>query len=694
LSQSQTSSTGGVVLGVGRWQEALRAYYPALLFGLRLWASVCLALYVAFWLELDNPSWAGASAAIVCQPSLGASLRKGWYRLVGTVAGAVAIVLLTAGFPQDRALFLGGLALWGGACALMATVMRNFAAYSAALAGYTAAIVAGDLLGATGGPDANAAFLLAVTRASEICIGIVCAGVVLGLTDFGGARLRLATLFATLSAEIIARFADTMALAGQALADTTLVRRTLIGKVIALDPVIDEALGESSQLRYHSSVLQRAVDGLFSILAGWRMVANHLVRLPRDAAGREAGAVLETLPQMLRSAAEHGDAASWMAHPAGLHRLCESAARRLTALPAETPSLRLLMDKMADALAGLADALNGLALLLADAARSVPRRDGKRLRVPDWLPAVVNAGRASLTIAAVSRFWIVTEWPSGAEAITFGAIIVILMAPRADQAYAAGIAFLAGTVLDVVLTATINFAVLPWLGTQVFAALALVIGLCLVPVGFLMARARQPWQTGVLAGMTTVFIPLLAPTNPPSFDPVQFYNLALAVLGGTGVALLAFRLLPPLSPGFRMRRLLALTLRDLRGIARGRRTGDWQERVFGRLAATPEQATLLQRAQLLAALLVGCEIIQLRDCARRLGLGSSLGAALAAIARGDSALARAELARLDEELAARTIVGSAAQTALRARAHIMALSEILAGHAPYFDADREERAPV
>src|SRR5580704_10786388 len=91
---------------------------------------------------------AGTSAAIVCQPHLGASLRKGWYRLIGTLVGAVVSVLLTASFPQDRALFLGGLALWGAACAFAATLLRNFASYSAALAGYTVAIVAGDLLGA------------------------------------------------------------------------------------------------------------------------------------------------------------------------------------------------------------------------------------------------------------------------------------------------------------------------------------------------------------------------------------------------------------------------------------------------------------------------------------------------------------------------------------------------------------------
>jgi len=108
--------------------DALRAAGPPLLFGLRLWASVCLALYVAFWLELDNAYWAGTSAGIVCQPQLGASLRKGWFRMIGTLVGAIAIVVLTACFPQNRAAFMVGLALWGAICALVATVLRNSAA--------------------------------------------------------------------------------------------------------------------------------------------------------------------------------------------------------------------------------------------------------------------------------------------------------------------------------------------------------------------------------------------------------------------------------------------------------------------------------------------------------------------------------------------------------------------------------------
>ena len=241
-------------LDTARLGEALRVAGPALLFGLRLWASVCLALYVAFWLELDNAFWAGTSAAIVCQPQLGASLRKGWYRMIGTVIGAVVIVVLTALFPQNRALFLIALILWGSACAFVATVLRNFASYAAALAGYTAAIIASDELGATGGLNGDA-FMLAVFRVSEICIGIVSAGVVLAGTDLGGARRRLATLFAGVSAGIMANFSDTLAKAGAPLPDTQPMRREFVRRVVALDPLIDQTIGESSRIRYHSPVL-------------------------------------------------------------------------------------------------------------------------------------------------------------------------------------------------------------------------------------------------------------------------------------------------------------------------------------------------------------------------------------------------------------------------------------------------------
>ena len=666
-----------------RLVEAVKAAGPPLLFGFRLWASICLALFVAFWLELDNAYWAGTSAALVCQPHLGASLRKGWFRMIGTVVGAVAIVVLTACFPQDRAPFLIGLALWGGACALVATLLRNFAAYSAALAGFTAAIIASDELGATGGTN-GLAFTLAISRASEICIGIVCAGIVLAATDLGGARRRLAASFAALAAEITGRFGRTLAEL-PTFAETQSIRRELTRRVIALEPVIDEVIGESAQIRYHSPVLQAAVDGLFAALASWRTVAARLASLPQAEARQQADAVMRGLPDELQSAPELRDPGRWMTHPVSLRRICETAIQALIALPASTPSLRVAADQTALVLSGVVQALDGLALLVADPARLPRRRGGLRLGVPDWLPAFVNAGRAFVTIGAVALFWIATGWPSGASAITWSAIAVLLFGPRADQAYATAVAFTVGSGLAAVGAAIVEFAALPRLET--FAGFSIVMGLYLVPVGALMA---QPWRTAMFIPMAGNFVPILGPANQMSYDPGQFYNAALAIVGGSAAAAMAFRLLPPLSPAFRARRLLNLTLRDLRRLATGRVSwtpDDWQGRVYGRLSVLPDEAQPLQRAQLLAALSVGSEIIWLRHIEARLGLGSAIETVLDAVARGQSALATERLARLDKLVASHFGAGAGTPLAIRVRAIILAISDALTQHKAYFDAE-------
>ena len=284
-------------------------------------------------------------------------------------------------------------------------------------------------------------------------------------------------------------------------------------------------------------------------------------------------------------------------------------------------------------------------------------------------------------IGAAELFWIVTAWPNGAGAITFAAIGVILFAPRADHAYATAIGFMIGTSLTAALAAIIAFAVLPNLET--FAAFSLAIGLVLVPAGALMA---QPWQTAIFTAMAANFVPLLAPANPMTYNTEQFYNSALAIVAGVGAAAISFRLIPPLSPAFRSRRLFALTLRDLRRLATGpapRTPDDWEGRMYGRFAALPDQAQPLQRSQLTVAFLVGTEIIQLRNIAFRLGLDTALDNALKALAESQSAIAIERLAVVDQVLASRLVANPAA---LRARGLILALSEALTQHASYFDA--------
>ena len=666
----------------GALRRAAGAAAPALLFGLRLSASVCLALYIAFWLQLDNAYWAGASAAAVSQPILGASLRKGWFRMIGTLAGAAFIVALTACFVQNRAAFLVGLALWGSACALIATLLRNFASYAASLAGFTAVIVASDELGSTGGATGSV-FMFAVTRAGEICIGIVCAGVILAATDLGGTRRRLATLLAALTQQITHQFVATLTATGSDLPDTQPIRREFIRRVIALDPTIDQAIGESSQLRNNLYRLQQAVDGLIDALAGWRTVASHLAGLPQDERPRHEYEVLQNIPSDLREAQASAEQSNWAADPAGLLRACRTAVRTLLYAPSVTGSGQLLTDQTAKVFLGVSQALRGLALLMGAPARARTFTASSRPDVADWYPSLLNAGRAFLAIGAAELIWVFSGWPNGTTCIIWTTITVVVFGPRADQAYSSVMQFLLGTGLAVIFAATVKFAILPQLET--FAGLSVAFACYLIPVGALSALS---WRPAVFTSMAINFVALLAAENLATYDTSQFYNSALALFAGSAIAALAFRLLPPLQPAVRTNRLLALTLHDLRRLGRNPgsyRPGSWQRHVYARISALPDSAIPLQRAQIVAALAVGAEMMRLHRLAQRLRLATQLEPALTAIAQGRSAAATAELARFDDALAGTLGAPRARLMVLHARGNVLALSEALTEYAPYFD---------
>jgi uncharacterized membrane protein YccC len=648
----------------------LKPAVPAVLYGLRLWAAVCLALYVAFWLELDNPYWAGVTVAIVFQPSLGASLRKAWFYVIGTIIGAVIIVALTACFPQDRFGFLVGLALWSAVCGFVSTMLRNFAAFAAALAGYTVAIIASGELGATGG-GSDTVFLLAVTRASDICIGIVSAALVLSWTDFGAASRRLSAQLASVSAEILAGIAGVFSPSAPAFLETRSAQRDFASRVAALDRVIDDAIGESSRLRVHSPALQGAVGGLYAALSSWRIAASHHDQSPIYERKLEAAAIQRHLPQELKSP----DPVDWAAHPLRTRQTCVAAISSLAALQCSTPSLRFLADQTAEALIGVRRALDGVALL-ADPFHNSRARPTTGFHAPDWVPGLVNSVRIFVTIGAVELLWVATAWPTGAFAITFAAIYVLLLSLQGDQVHATAADFLIGVCLTAAAAASIKFAVLPHLET--FAGFSLAIGLVLVPAGVLIALGRRP---AIFTFVSIFFVLLLAPENPMTYDTQQLYNLALAMFIGLSSAALAFRLVPPFSPALRARRLLTLASRDLFRLTNrptAWTSNDWKDQMYSRLRALPVQAEPFERAQLLATLSVGTEILRLRRIARRLDLQSDVDATLEAIARGDRSDAIKRLGRLDEMLTMHPRVMAQACGKLRARGSILAISEALA----------------
>jgi uncharacterized membrane protein YccC len=363
-------------------------------------------------------------------------------------------------------------------------------------------------------------------------------------------------------------------------------------------------------------------------------------------------------------------------------RVCRSAIRSLVALPAASPSLRLLADRTAEALSSVLTALGGL-VLLHDPGQAVLRSLVARAQVPDLLPPVLSGVRATATIAFAAVFWIVTAWPGGGVVTTFAAITVIISSSQAPQVYAAAMAFLFGITLGAILAAVVGFAVLPSQSGGVEFSLAL--GMVFVPVG---ALSAGPWQSQIFFRTAAYFLPLLAPANQMSYDIQHFYNAAVAIIVGTGMAVIAICLIPPLSPAMQTRRLLALTLRDLKQLAAGTTAHsprEWERRVYIRLAALPDQQDLVPASQLAAALCVGTGIVRLRRIAERSDVSTVLDSALTALVQGDSETAIQRLGWFDDALTAIPADRPGATARMRARGTALAVSEALAAHGEYFD---------
>src|SRR5712671_3109226 len=112
-----------------------------LIFAVKTFAASLLALYIAFWVGLDDPRWSFLTVFVVSQPDSGLVLAKSFYRINGTIAGLLVAIALVFGLAQYGELFVAALAIWICLCNFAARAVRNFASYGFQLAGYTVAII-------------------------------------------------------------------------------------------------------------------------------------------------------------------------------------------------------------------------------------------------------------------------------------------------------------------------------------------------------------------------------------------------------------------------------------------------------------------------------------------------------------------------------------------------------------------------
>lgn len=537
----------GIAAPVEKMLMHLLPSAPRLMFGLRLAASVCLALFVTYYLQLQNSFWAATTAAIVCQPNLGASLQKGRFRAIGTIVGAFVMVGLLAMFAQDRNTLILSLALWCGLCGFAAIMLRNFASYAAALSGITATIIFADTMS-----DPTNAPFLAIIRVSEICIGIASAALVMLVTDFGTARRQLAGMLTNAAGQLSRGFQMTLAAESDTPA-THAARCEVVRSLGLMETATDAAIGESSYLYSRAGNLRATLAALMDALVGWRNVGNH-----DDAASGSAAAIKGEISPILARI----DATQIERDPRRFRDACLEAGSQIAAIRTFDFASCMIVDAAHDVAASLARTADSILLLQGKDATRVPG-PARRPIVADPLPAVLGGVRVFLAVLFTATFWAVTAWPGGAFAVVFSAVATLIFGSFGDQASVLAKDYTLGAALMAVIGGGLYFGLLPSLSG--FPALAAVLFLLFVPLGYMQSGK---WHNVVFLAMSIASLPLLGLGNPITYDASGYFNLALAVITGSLAGTLFFTVLPVVGPAVRARRLLALSLRDLRGLAK------------------------------------------------------------------------------------------------------------------------------
>lgn len=609
----------------------------ALAFALRNTAASLLALYIAFRMNLDDPKWAASTVWIVAQGSRGMGLSKSQYRILGTAIGAAVALALTGAFAQTPELFLTALAAWIGLCAGVATFQRNFRAYAAVLAGYTAAIVAMDAVSAP-----LHAFDIAVARFLYVVVGILCAALFDTVFAPGAPLQDVRTRLARYLERAVALGAGALRREPNGAA----VHR-LFADALELDTAAEYAAAGAPPVRGAIGHLRAAALGVLTAQAAAQAIREHAARA-HDA----SDPLVDEVARVLDGIAASGDAQPRMA---ALRARVGDALRAEAAASAVPDASRLLtLDRLAALLDGFERAFASQALL------DRPELPPSRVRYAfhrDPVLAWHNGIRAFIAVLAASAIWIFTAWPAGGGFVAITAVVGALFSTRPNSVRAA-IGFLKGSACAAVAGVVCNFILLP--AVSGFEMLAYILGVFLIGTGIAM---RHPRTAAMGSAFSIFFWNFTSPDNTTRIGDAAFLNSALATTLGIAFGALIFALVFPGDPGTSRRRLHRAVRRDLAEIARDpgawhasawlSRTADRLARELGFAGSLPQ--TLIERdmRDLLAIWGIGDSLLSLAELATR----ETVARRVAAVVR--ARVARADFTRLEQtcDAAARLLRG-------------------------------------
>jgi uncharacterized membrane protein YccC len=523
--------------------------FPALqnwIFSLKTLIAALLALLISLWIPLSNPYWSLATVYIASNPLSGATRSKAIFRVIGTLLGASAAVVLVPNLANAPVLLVAALALWSSVCLYMAMLDRTPRSYIFMLAGYTAALIGFPVVNLPG-----TIFEVALARTEEIFVGILCAAVVSSVlfprAVFPAIAQRLNVWLANAdiaACEAIQRksghevdahrlrlAADTGEienLATHLVYDTArypdLVHsiRDLRPRMLMLIPIL-------------SSISDRVLE--LTRLGGPSKSTRQLIdRLSEWLQADENAKTVETL-EIIRSDLDSTIDGS------GIHRswrdLVELSLlirlQDLAAIRADCFDIKRSVE------IGSTSVLRELSYTFADSPAATHHRDHGL--------ALLSAFVSFTTISVVCALWIGLAWPEGGAAVMMAAVAGNLFSAQ-DDPVPSILVFAKWAVVSILIASTYVFLVLPNVHNFETLALALaptllLFGLCISNPDTLLIGLSLAINSAAMIGLQVSF----------STDTATFWNNAIAISAGVILAAATTSLLRTLGAEWSIKRL-------------------------------------------------------------------------------------------------------------------------------------------
>ncbi|WP_157956251.1 FUSC family protein [Acuticoccus yangtzensis] len=519
-----------IARGFGRpeaQRQAMPPAHPRWVYPLKVALAAVMSLYFAFLINLEHTFWALLTVPFIVRPDAGSMVWRSAARIAGTVMGALCGFVMAVCFGQSEVTFIVSLALVLFAVGYMTRVEKGNDAYAYGVAGFTALVIAIDT-----GPHLETAFTLAITRATETLIPILCAFVVMlvvfprSASEEARAKLKAAR---TLAAKLVADGIDDKA-------EIDPAEETAFLNLIALvHNDLRSLLFERNRRRWLRPRLTRVAMGLQGIVVLAESARLSLGRLPAGVDAPALSAPRRALVEALRNIyTMPPDAAAFLAAADEVDAIAARMrpAWRADGAPGEpdAPHAGTKAD-VGNAVFRLHRVAVALAALLRDEAAladpSLPAAPVDPLggRYHDHIAALQYGLRPAAVFVVLSVVWLATAWPLGSIVTMVAAALTLLipvLAPRPAR-MAGGVQQLYGLVAGTV-GALLLIVTLPMV--EGFTAFALLVGGVVFAVFYV---AQEITLLPVAIGAMLPIVIGVAPANTQTYDAAALINAVIAI---------------------------------------------------------------------------------------------------------------------------------------------------------------------